>query len=335
MILAIAAALAAAAPAGACPDVVTPDALVCRALEAQKAGDNATAAQSFEEAAKASLSRDPKTARMWAAAGNLWIAAGEAGKAALDLDKALAMGGLEAEQRGEALLDRALALPGLIAEQRGEALLDRARAAESQGDLKTARARLNEAAPTVSDDPFFWYFSAALAIREGDAPNAQTAIGKALSLAPNDPTILFEAGHVAHFAGEDARARYYWERAAAIDPNSDVGKAARAAVDPRLREPLLDVRRSHDRPRRGDVAPQPPSDESRPVRPLLLEAAEPQGVSLGGARRVATRRGPARHPRGTSPPPRAWRPRSRCRARGCRARAARAPSRGSRRRRAA
>jgi tetratricopeptide (TPR) repeat protein len=211
MILAIAAALAAAAPAGACPDVVTPDALVCRALEAQKAGDNATAAQSFEEAAKASLSRDPKTARMWAAAGNLWIAAGEAGKAALDLDKALAMGGLEAEQRGEALLDRA-------------------RAAESQGDLKTARARLNEAAPTVSDDPFFWYFSAALAIREGDAPNAQTAIGKALSLAPNDPTILFEAGHVAHFAGEDARARYYWERAAATDPNSGVGKAARDAL---------------------------------------------------------------------------------------------------------
>ncbi len=211
MILAIAAALAAAAPAGACPDVVTPDALVCRALEAQKAGDNETAAQSFEEAAKASLARDPKTARMWAAAGNLWIAAGQPGKAALDLDKALSMTGFEAEQRGEALLDRA-------------------RAAESQGDLKTARARLNEAAPTVGDDPFFWYFSAALAIREADAPGAQAAIGKALTLAPNDPTILFEAGHVAHFAGEDARARYYWERAAATDPNSGVGKAARDAL---------------------------------------------------------------------------------------------------------
>ena len=67
-------------------------------------------------------------------------------------------------------LDRALALPGLEAEQRGEALLDRARAAEAQGDLKTARARLNEAraqrSPTI---PFYWYFSAALAIRENDA----------------------------------------------------------------------------------------------------------------------------------------------------------------------
>ena len=84
---------------------------------------------------------------MWAAAGNMWIAASQPGKAALDLDKALAMQGLEAEQRGEALLDRA-------------------RAAEAQDDLKTARAKATEAAQTISDDPFYWYFSAALAIRE-------------------------------------------------------------------------------------------------------------------------------------------------------------------------
>ena len=160
MILAIAAALAAAAPApaSACPNVVTPEALVCRALEAQKSGDSQTAAQSFEEAAKASSEKDPKTARMWAAAGNLWVAAGQAGKAALDLDKALA-------------------LPGLQAEQRGEALLDRARAAEAQNDLKTARARLNEARATISEDPFYWYFSAALAIRENDPAVAQASIG--------------------------------------------------------------------------------------------------------------------------------------------------------------
>ena len=86
MILAIAAALAAAAPpATPCPDVVTPTALVCRALEAQKRGDNEAAAQGFEEAAKASIDKDPKTARMYAAAGNLWIAANQPGKAALDL----------------------------------------------------------------------------------------------------------------------------------------------------------------------------------------------------------------------------------------------------------
>ena len=123
---------------------------------------------------------------MYAAAGNLWIAADQPGKAAFDLD-------------------RALALPGLEAEQRGEALLDRARAAEAQNDLKTARAKLNEAAAIISDDPFYWYFSAALAIRENDAATAQAAIGKALTLAPSDPAILFEAGHVAHFTGDDVK----------------------------------------------------------------------------------------------------------------------------------
>ena len=111
MILAIAAAVAAAAPAPAkCPDVVTPDALICRALIAQEDGRSDEAAQNFEEAAKASPDKDPQTARMYAAAGNMWIAAGQAGKAALDLDKALAMTGLEGEQRGEALLDRDIAI---------------------------------------------------------------------------------------------------------------------------------------------------------------------------------------------------------------------------------
>ena len=205
--LLIAAAVAAASPA--CPNVVTPDALVCRALAAQKVGDHEAAAQAFEEAAKTSPEKDPKTARMFAAAGNMWIAAEEPGKAALNLD-------------------RALALPGLQAEQRGEALLDRARAAEAQNDLKTARARLTEAAAIIPDDPFAWYFSAALAIREGDAATAQSSIGRALKLAPDDPAVLFEAGHVAHFAGEDAKARYYWQRSASLDPSGPVGKAARA-----------------------------------------------------------------------------------------------------------
>jgi tetratricopeptide (TPR) repeat protein len=214
MILVLAAALAAApaASAASCPDVITPDALVCRALEAQKAGDNESAAQSFEEAAKASPDKDPKTARMYAAAGNLWIAASQPGKAALDLD-------------------RALALPGLEAEQRGEALLDRARAAEAQSDLKTARAKVAEAGASIGDDPFYWYFSAALAVRENDPATAQAAIGKALSLAPSDPAILFEAGHVAHYAGDDDKARSYWMRAAGSDPDGPIGKEAAKAVE--------------------------------------------------------------------------------------------------------
>jgi tetratricopeptide (TPR) repeat protein len=213
MIFAIAAAIAATAPAAAaCPDVITPDALVCRALEAQKGGKAEEAARSFEEAAKASSDKDPRTARMWAAAGNLWITANQPGRAALDLD-------------------RALALPGLEAEQHGEALLDRARAAEAQDDLKTARAKANEAAASISNDPFYWYFSAALAIRENDRATAKAAIGKALTLAPSDPVILFEAGHVADFNGDEDAARSYWMRAAGSDPDGPVGKAAAKAVE--------------------------------------------------------------------------------------------------------
>lgn len=217
MILLYALALAAAAPAAststsACPEVVTPEALVCRALDEKKSGDFAGAAQAFEEAAKASPDKDPRAARMYAAAGNMWLAAKQPGKAALDLDKALAM-------------------PGLEAEQHGEALLDRARAAEAQNDLKTARAKLNEAVASIADDPFYWYFSASLALRENDPTTAQTAIAKALTLAPSDPTVLFEAGHVAHFTGDDDKARSYWKRAADGDPNGEVGKAAAKAVE--------------------------------------------------------------------------------------------------------
>jgi tetratricopeptide (TPR) repeat protein len=213
MIFASAAAIAAVTPAAtACPEVITPDALVCRALEAQKSGKSEEAAQSFEEAAKTSSDKDPRTARMWAAAGNLWITANQPGKAALDLDRALAM-------------------PGIEAEQRGEALLDRARAAEAQDDLKTARAKANEAGATITGDPFYWYFSAALAIRENDRATAKAAIGKALTLAPSDPVILFEAGHVADFNGDDDAARSYWMRAAGSDPNGPVGKAAAKAVE--------------------------------------------------------------------------------------------------------
>jgi tetratricopeptide (TPR) repeat protein len=211
VILALAAALAAAAPVAGCSDTATPQAFVCKALQASKAGKSDDAAVAFEQAALGSPAEDPARARMWAAAGNMWIAAGQPGKAALALDRALAGTELQAEQRGEALLDRA-------------------RAAEAQNDLKTARAKLNEAAATISQDPFYWYFSAALAIRELDKATAQSSINRALALAPTDPTILFEAGHVAQFAGDVAKARDYWTQAAAADPVGPSGKAAKEAL---------------------------------------------------------------------------------------------------------
>jgi tetratricopeptide (TPR) repeat protein len=210
MILAIAAALAAAQPAP-CPDVVTADAFVCRAIRASADQKPAEAAEAFEQAAQALEPSDPQVARLLAAAGNMWIAADRPGKAALALDRAVAGSGLQGPQRGEALLDRA-------------------RAAEAQNDLKTARAKISEAAQTIAEDPFLWYFSAALAIREGDSETAKSSIGRALTLAPGDPTILFEAGHVAQFTGDTVGARHYWTRVIELDPNGVPGRAARDAL---------------------------------------------------------------------------------------------------------
>ncbi len=213
MILSVAVALAAAQPAAApaCPTVLTHQAQSCRAVEASKAGRFAEAAAAFESAAELAGPADPARDRALAAAGNMWIAAGQPGKAALALDKALAGTGLRAEQHGLALLDRA-------------------RAAESQNDLKTARAKISEAAKTIAEDPYLWFFSAALALREEDVPTAKSSINRALALAPNSPEILFEAGHVAKASGEDAQARDYWNRAIAADPNGPAGKAAREAL---------------------------------------------------------------------------------------------------------
>lgn len=216
MILPLALAVAAAqasppTPVAACPSVLTHDAQSCRAIEASKAGRFTEAATAFESAADLVSPSDPARDRALAAAGNMWIAAGKPGLAAQALDKALA---------GK----------GLLAEQHGLALLDRARAAEAQGDLKTARAKVSEAAKTISEDPYLWFFSAALAIREDDIATAKSSINRALEMVPDSPEVLFEAGHVFKAAGEEAKARDYWTRALAMDPTGPAGQAARAAL---------------------------------------------------------------------------------------------------------
>ena len=209
MILMFAAALAAAGPT--CPADTTVPALVCRALAAGKAGRHAEGAEAFEKAAAVTPASDPAQARMFAAAGNSWLSAGQPARAAAAIDKALAPNNMEPVQRGLALLDRA-------------------RAAEARGDLKTARAKVGEAARTISEDPYLWFFSAALAVREDDLPTAKSSINRALALAPDSPEVMFEAGHIAKAAGEDAKARDYWSSAAARDPRGPAGKAAREAL---------------------------------------------------------------------------------------------------------
>jgi tetratricopeptide (TPR) repeat protein len=208
MILLIAAALTAAA----CPAEASAPAAICQALAAQKGGKFAEAAAAFETAAGRVKPGDPAADRMLAAAGNMWIAAGDTAKAAIALDKALAG-------------------TGLLADQRGLALLDRARAAEAQNDLKMARAKTDEALASAGEDPFAWYFSAALAVRENDLKRADAAILKALTLAPNDPEILFEAGHIAQLGGDEAKARGLWQRAVAAGPAAAGGQAAKKALD--------------------------------------------------------------------------------------------------------
>jgi tetratricopeptide (TPR) repeat protein len=209
MIFLIAAATLAAAD---CPTEATPQAAVCNALAAQKSGQYAASATEFEAAAGRTKPGDPAVDRMLAAAGNMWIAANEPAKAAIALDKALAGA-------------------GLLADQRGNALLDRARAAEAQNDLKTARARIAEALPSIGEDSFAWYFSAALAVRENDLKTADAAILKAMTLAPNDAEILFEAGHIAQLGGDEAKARGLWQRAMAAGPKGPGGTAAKKALD--------------------------------------------------------------------------------------------------------
>jgi tetratricopeptide (TPR) repeat protein len=211
MILALAAAASLAASslaAPACPPGNEPGAWLCKAVAASDAEQFAVAAAAFDQAAAGSPASDPKTPRMLAAAGNMWIAAGQPGKAALSLDRALAA--------------------GLPAEQRGLALLDRARAAEAQDDLKAARRFASQAGESLAEDPFYWYFSAALALRENDLAVARLAIARALALAPDSAEILFEAGHVAQAEGDAAKARDYWQRAIAADPT---GKTARSAAE--------------------------------------------------------------------------------------------------------
>lgn len=210
MIFLAAAALAAAAPS-ACPDVVTAEAFICLAVRAIAQDKPVEAAEAFEQAAQALNASDPQVARLYAAAGNSWVDAGQPGRAAVDLDKALAD-------------------PALAGRQRGQALLDRASVAESQDDLKTARAKLTEAAQTISDDPMLWLFSTSLAIRENDLATAKSSIARALGMAPASAEILFEAGHVAQLSGDDVGARDYWTRASARDPNGPTGKAARDAI---------------------------------------------------------------------------------------------------------
>lgn len=192
MILAILAA-ATLAPAAPSTCAAGEPGAACRATVAANAGRFAEAAPEFETAAGRAVG--PERDRALAAAGNMWLAAGETAKAAVALDQALQGG-------------------GLVGLQRGEALIDRARVAFEQKNYVLARAKLSEAQATAASDPFYWYFSAAVGIEEGKLDLAREANARALALLPSDPATLVQAGDLAQLRGDKAAARVSYRQAA-------------------------------------------------------------------------------------------------------------------------
>ncbi len=184
----------------------------CLGLAFAKLERWAPAATAFEQAAlEAETARDPARVDFWVQSGNSWLAAGDAAKA-------------------RKAFDAALAIPTLTAELRGEVHLDRARAAVVSNDLASARADIDQGLKLVPGDPFAWYLSSALAVREEKLARARSDIDKAVSLAPDDANVLLQAGTVAGVSGDVEAARSFYEKASRIAPASAAGKAAQAAL---------------------------------------------------------------------------------------------------------
>lgn len=180
------------------------------ALSAQEKWTEAAAA--FEAAAKdAEARQDRRRGELWVEAGNARLAAGDAAAA------------------GKAF-DAALAAKTLIPQLEGEVHFDLARAAVAQANEGAARNHIDKGLALVPADPFGWYLSAALARRQKDLKLAQEHIAKAVGLAPEDAAILLEAGNIAGVSGEKEAALGLYARAARAAPDSEAGKAARAAL---------------------------------------------------------------------------------------------------------
>lgn len=182
----------------------------------------APAAAVFEQAAQeADAKSDTRRSDLWVQSGNAWIAAGEGTKARKAFDAAIAGGQLTPELKGEVYLDRG-------------------RAGVALSELGSARSDIDKGLALVPGDPFAWYLSAALALREGNMARANKDIAKAVELAPDDANVLLQAGTIVGTNGDIAAAKAYYARAAKAAPNSDAGKAALAALSAPAPEPRTD-----------------------------------------------------------------------------------------------
>lgn len=172
----------------------------------------APAAAVFEQAAQeAEARKDARRSDLWVQSGNSWLAADDGEKARKAFDAAIATGQMTPQLRGEVYLDRG-------------------RAGVALNDLKGARSDIDKGLELVPADPFGWYLSASLALREGNMARATKDIAQAVKLAPDDANVLLQAGTIAGTGGDIAAAKGFYTRAAKAAPTSEAGKAAQAAL---------------------------------------------------------------------------------------------------------
>lgn len=184
----------------------------CAGLAYTQDGDFSAAAGEFEAAARAAeTAHDKRAANYWAQAGNARLAAGDIPKARTALDTALVAGTLE----GFAL---------------GEAQLDHARVLVAAGEPEAARRAIDLALTNAADDPLAWLLSATLARRDGDLIRARKDIAEALKRAADDASVQLEAGNIAASARDETGARAAWAEAARLAPTTPAGRNALAAL---------------------------------------------------------------------------------------------------------
>lgn len=162
-----------------------------------------------DAAEQAEVEKHPRTAQLWAQAGNAALAEGAADFAVNYLNSAMVQGTLTGLAKGEAHLDLARAYVIL----------------EKYDEARTQFASVQEYAP---QDPLGWLLSATLARRMNDLGLAKSDIAVAAKLAGGDPAVALEAGNIAYAAGDDEGAKSYWKQASELDAAS---LPARTAAD--------------------------------------------------------------------------------------------------------
>ncbi len=181
----------------------------CLGLAQLALGDYAAAIASLEGAAlESEADANGQAALLWAQAGNAALLAEQTDKAITDLSTAVA------EASGPAKADP---------------LIDRARAYVEAKRLPEAAADLDRVTGIAPDNRLGWLLKATLARRAGDLAKAETAILAAAKLGA-DADVELEAGNIAKAQGKTDLARQAWQAAADNSPESDAGKAAKAAL---------------------------------------------------------------------------------------------------------